>query len=924
MRKPKLASVQQYYVRAREVQGDVLCLWVPLSPTRRAYRAILDISPINFLLKAEEEQAALLDRYAALLKALTFPVQILIRNQPLDLRPYLARVRTHACDQVETHASDKAQERVSQDTGIWPELAADLEIFLRHLGSRRTLLTRKFYLVIPAPELRGPARRSPQWRKKHHRARNEALRLQALQDLAVRVEMIESQLQALGLLSRRLSGTELAQFYQSCLTPERYLHHPLGDAQLRVVGGLPKVKKVRAGRAMPHRITVDKILLSSRDELLADTPRRRFRFPGLSYSLRKQRPKGRTASVQRSIPQKALPPSDIVHLADLLAPGSIQEFRDAVCVSSGIHGVGGKGEEWVHGISVTAFPREVSMGGWLAPLFLHDDILEIVFHLHPQNSARMLRQLKNRRSGYASTKAFNRRYGRLDEPEIEVATSDVLRIMSKLASGEERLFEVSLLILVRAHDRQTLAERSERVASLLQTVLLDSVAYATTFEHGQALRSALPECRDELGRTITLDTSSLATTFPFISNALSMPEGTLLGVTDNGEPVLLDPWHPSLENPHCFLGGVSGSGKSFTGKLWIERSLLVNGRSGERVWVIDPDSEYLHLARAMNGCVVRIAPGSAQHLNPFDLLPPGYDLDTYLQAVKQGDRLAEKIRDLRRLLDVMLADKGTTLSMRERAFLDRVLYETYRRVGISADPRTHYHQPPLLRDLSEVIKSGACGLDEFDFVLRLSQYTEGSLSALFSAHTNVDLDSHLLVWDIRDMGEDYLPIGMFLIADGVWTQAIYQSHVRRALYIDEAATLIERVEGGAFLADLSRRARKRYLRLVAMAQNPESFVQNEHGAVVAANSATKILKRQDRTSVKAVASRFGLTHGEAERLLVLAPNEALALCGDRRVLLTSQVSLREQALMTTNPVELAELHPSPRQATHMVVQEDTP
>src|SRR5207302_391115 len=111
--------------------------------------------------------------------------------------------------------------------------------------------------------------------------------------------------------------------------------------------------------------------------------------------------------------------------------------------------------------------------------------------------------------------------------------------------------------------------------------------------------------------------------------------------------------------------------------------------------------------------------------------------------------------------------------------------------------------------------------------------------------TNVDLESHLLVWDIRDMGEDYLPIGMFLIADSVWTQAIYQSTVRRALYIDEAATLIEHVEGGAFLADLSRRARKRYLRLVTMAQNPERFVENEHGAVVAANAATKILKRQD-------------------------------------------------------------------------------
>src|SRR5260370_16742178 len=100
MRKSRLGSVQQQYVRAREVSGEVLCLWSPLSPTRRAYRTILDISPINFLLKAEEEQAALLNRYTALLKALTFPVQILIRNQYLDLLPYPARVQEHPCAQA--------------------------------------------------------------------------------------------------------------------------------------------------------------------------------------------------------------------------------------------------------------------------------------------------------------------------------------------------------------------------------------------------------------------------------------------------------------------------------------------------------------------------------------------------------------------------------------------------------------------------------------------------------------------------------------------------------------------------------------------------------------------------------------------------------------------------------------------------------
>jgi hypothetical protein len=897
MRNTRLASVQRHYVRAREIQRDVLCLWEPQAPNGRTYRTILEITPINFLLKAEEEQIALLDRYGAFLKALTFPVQMMVRNQPLDLHPYLERIREQA-------RASAATEQVCAEGVCWEALASDLEALLQRLGSQHTLLTRTCYLVIPAPDFARPARRKVLWKKKARRARDEALRFRALQELAVRVETVETQLQTLGLLSRRLAGPELARFYQSCLTPLRAQQHPLRDAHVQAAGGLPSVthpqrddaaaETTAAGEAIAAPVPSVPVVQEEHTTSEAPPPARR--------APRKTVRKNRSAT--------PTPPADVIHLADLLAPGSMQEFPDALCVGGGIDGK----EEWVRGIVVTAFPREVPMNGWLAPLVLHDEVLDIVLHLHPQDNARVLRQLKKRRAGYASTRAFNRRYGRLDEPELEVAASDVGRIMAKLASGEERLFEVSLLVLVRAPDRQTLDERSERVAQLLQTVFLDAVAHRATFEHGLALRSALPECSDTLGRTFPLDVASLETAFLFLSNALAMPGGALLGVTESGELVQLDPWHPSLENPHCFLGGVTGSGKSTTGKVWIVHLLLLVGLFGERIWVIDPDSEYGRVAHALGGTVVRLGPGSAARLNPFDLVPPGYDLDTYLRAVRHTDRLAEKIRDLHRLLDVMLADRDATLSVRERALLDQALAETYRRVGITADPRTHYHQPPLLRDLAEVLKSGVCGPDETDLMLRLTPYTEGSFSGLFSGPTNVDLSRHLLVWDIRDMGQAFLPIGMLMIADAVWTQAIYQAEQRRALYIDEAATLIEHAEGGAFLADLSRRARKRYLRLVTMTQNPERFVENPYGAVVAANAATKILKRQDLTSVQAVANRFGLTRGEMERLRVLSPSEALVLCGDRRVLMTTQISPRERALMTTNPVELAELHQHREQA----------
>jgi hypothetical protein len=271
--------------------------------------------------------------------------------------------------------------------------------------------------------------------------------------------------------------------------------------------------------------------------------------------------------------------------------------------------------------------------------------------------------------------------------------------------------------------------------------------------------------------------------------------------------------------------------------------------------------------------------------------------------VQKGDRLREKLVNLLGLLDIMLADHGSMLSAREKSLLDHALSECYRRAGITSDPRTHFHHPPLLRDLAEVLASGVCGVDEFDLGVRLSRYIDGSLSGLFNEQTNVALESQVLNWNLRDLRGDLRAVGIYVIADFIWSQAL-QDRRKRALSIDEAATLIEHAEGGHFLANLSRRGRKFHLRLVVMTQNPETFCEDQFGSVVAANAAIKVLKKQDQTSIKAVAARFGLTKGEEQRLLTFGTQEALILAGDRRVLLTGRASQREYPLITTNPVEL--------------------
>jgi hypothetical protein len=855
-------SVQRDLLSVRETSGDMLCLYAHGSPTRRSYRAVLEVAPINLSLKAEDEQEAIIERFGALTRSLSYPLQVLVRNQRLDLSPYIERLLV-----------PPGAGRLSTPT--WLALASSLADLLRRIAAERMLIDRHVYLVISAdPHASRPRHRGTVALFGRRRAQRQVeTRELARQELTLRVEALNQQLASCGLTCQRLHDDELARLYYGCLTPERAIAHPLSAGLLSAVGRPSSVSR-RSGNAT-HQ----------------DMP---------SFNGSEHQWEASSRAIDNA--QRSLPMPDVLHLVDLLAPECIEVMPDALRI----------GQEYACGLAVTACPREVSFDGWLAPLVLHDDVFDLTFHYHPQDTASMKRQLARNRAGHASGRRFNRREGRADDPDALVAEEDLSRLLDDLARSRERVFDLGFYLLLRANSREALAERVERLYSVLGLLSLDATTHPTTFEQVEALQSCLPQARDVLLRTNTLDSTTLATMFPFLSNSIVMPDGLLVGISETHEPVLLNPWDGSLENPHLFIGGVTGSGKSYLGKLLVERDLLMHGQRGDQSFVIDPDLEYQHLCEALGGTIVRLAPGSLQRLNPFDLLPPHCDFRTYLATASRGDRLAEKMLDMHAMLDILLAEDASPavpgsgmLTKREKGLLDRALYDAYLQEGITSDPRTHYRSPPLLCDLYDILKSGRCGPDETDLAGRLSRYVSGSLSSLFSDFTSVDLGSHLVVWDIREMRGELRPLAIALIADRVWTQALYDSRTPRALYIDEAASLIEHPAGGQFLATLSRRARKRYLRLVTMTQNPEQFVQDPWGSVVAANAAIKVLKTQDATSAAAVAERFHLTRSEQQRLLTFGSHEALVLAGGKRVIVTIPASPREHALITTNPVERA-------------------
>jgi hypothetical protein len=106
---------------------------VLLIPAKQ-YRMVLEVSSVNFELKSEDEQDALIESYQSFLNSLSSPLQILIRVREMDMDNYLSDFTARAVNE-----KDEQYQRQIVSYGE----------FVRSLITTNRILARRFYVVIP-------------------------------------------------------------------------------------------------------------------------------------------------------------------------------------------------------------------------------------------------------------------------------------------------------------------------------------------------------------------------------------------------------------------------------------------------------------------------------------------------------------------------------------------------------------------------------------------------------------------------------------------------------------------------------------------------------------------------------------------------------------------------------------------------------
>lgn len=530
---------------------------------------------------------------------------------------------------------------------------------------------------------------------------------------------------------------------------------------------------------------------------------------------------------------------------------------------------------------VSSYPRFVDLN-WLEPVISFEHSLYISMFIYPSQSSGVLDELKHKIAEMEATIQTDFERGRIIDPAVQVALDDARALQEQLVKGVERFFQFSLYVTVPATAKEELKNTSKLVESTLAS--LSMTARPTTLQMEDGFKSTLPLGQDLLNLTHNMDTTSLATTFPFASSELTDNEGIMYGINEHNDSLIIFDRF-SLENANSVVFAKSGAGKSYMVKLEALRSLMF----GAEVLVIDPEHEYLPLAQAVGGDYINFSASSPVKINPFDLP---------IDASSGESELGRKILSLTSFLRIVLGE----LNPNEAALLDRAIKQTYQLKGITDDPKTQTNQPPLMEDLYKVL----VGMEEKEalgLATRLEKFIKGSLAGIFSSYSNINLQNPFTVFSVRDLADQLRPLAIHLILDYIWTK-IRSKLKRRILIVDEAWYLMKNPDSAEFLVDMAKRARKYYLGLTTITQDVEDFLSGERGKEIIANSSIQVLLKQAPASLDLMSHIFNLSEGEKRLLLAAGIGQGLFFAGNTHVAMKVVASADEHRLITSNPAEL--------------------
>ena len=475
------------------------------------------------------------------------------------------------------------------------------------------------------------------------------------------------------------------------------------------------------------------------------------------------------------------------------------------------------------------FPRTLVLSIDLLPVPTDEAVRDVQSQIMGiESDITRWQQRQNARNNFTATVPY----------ELEQQRAETKEFLDDLSTRDQRMVYANVTLL---HMADTLDQLNADTETLLSKSLCDFSILRYQQEDG--LNTALPYGLRSIDVTRTLTTEAAASLMPFRVQEIQDMGGIYCGINAVSKNLLICN-RKNLLNPHGFILGVSGSGKSFTMKEFITFIALA---TRDDIIIIDAEREYGETSRALHGTVLELSPNSPHHINPLEIAR-GYGMGENPVAMKSE-----------LLMSICEQQMGEgQLGAFHKSIIDRCTASVYHEF-IKSGGKTR--QPTLFDWRNEVKRQPEREAQELALASEL--FVEGSLN-MFAHETNVDMDNRLIVFDLYEMGEQLKPtalnVTMETIQNRVATNRLAGKYTW--IFVDEVYLFFKYYYSAQFLYKAWKRFRKYGAALTAATQNVEECLRSETARLMFANSEFLVLLNQAATDRAELAKLLNISENQ--------------------------------------------------------------
>lgn len=469
--------------------------------------------------------------------------------------------------------------------------------------------------------------------------------------------------------------------------------------------------------------------------------------------------------------------------------------------------------------------------------------------------------------------------------DMELQRKETKEMLDDLTTRDQRMMFGIVTMVHIANTKEQLDSDTDTLYSVARKHLCQ--LSTLKWQQVDGLNTVLPYGLRKINALRTLTTESTAVLIPFHTQEIMQPGGIYYGQNAVSKNMLVAD-RRKLLNGNSFRLGVSGSGKSFSAKEEIVDLAL---STDDDILILDPESEFTSLVEALQGEVIRISATSDTHLNALDM-----------DAAYGDDKnpLIEKSEFILSLFEQLVG--AGNLSAKEKSILDRCTADVYReyiRNGYTGEMPT---LKDLYRQLMMQPEEEARGL-----ALSSELFINGSLNT-FAQTTNVNTKSRIIDYDIRELGEQLMPLGMLVTLDSIFNRVIQNWRKGKTTWIfaDEFYLLFRYQYSADFFYRLYKRIRKYSGFVTGLTQNVEELLKSDTARLMLANSEFLILLNQASTDREELAKLLNISDNQLSYITNVGAGHGLIRCSGNIVPFenTFPKHLRLYALMSTSPADL--------------------